>query len=50
MTSSTYTARAGTSDEQEHHRGMGMGVDWLVTNLTGLGVRDTIPFPIPKPN
>jgi lysyl-tRNA synthetase, class II len=29
--------------------GMGMGVDRLVMNLTGLGIRDTILFPITKP-
>jgi lysyl-tRNA synthetase class 2 len=28
---------------------MGMGVDRLVMNLTGLGIRDTILFPITKP-
>ncbi|HET7821817.1 MAG TPA: amino acid--tRNA ligase-related protein, partial [Ornithinibacter sp.] len=29
--------------------GMGMGVDRLVMNLTGLGIRDTILFPITRP-
>ena len=30
--------------------GMGLGVDRLVMNLTGLSIRDTILFPIVKPN
>ncbi len=30
--------------------GMGLGVDRLVMNLTGLGIRDTILFPLVKPN
>jgi lysyl-tRNA synthetase class 2 len=30
--------------------GMGMGVDRLVMNLTGLGIRDTILFPLVKPS
>jgi lysyl-tRNA synthetase, class II len=29
--------------------GMGLGVDRLVMNLTGLGIRDTILFPLVKP-
>ena len=29
--------------------GMGMGIDRLVMNLTGLGIRDTILFPLVKP-
>ena len=29
---------------------MGMGIDRLVMNLTGLGIRDTILFPIVRPN
>lgn len=30
--------------------GMGLGVDRLVMNLTGLGIRDTILFPLVKPS
>jgi lysyl-tRNA synthetase, class II len=30
--------------------GMGLGVDRLVMNLTGLGIRDTILFPLVKPH
>ncbi|MGB7964376.1 MAG: lysine--tRNA ligase, partial [Propionicimonas sp.] len=30
--------------------GMGLGIDRLVMNLTGLGIRDTILFPLVKPN
>jgi lysyl-tRNA synthetase, class II len=30
--------------------GMGLGVDRLVMNLTGVGIRDTILFPIVRPN
>ena len=30
--------------------GMGLGVDRLVMNLTGLSIRDTILFPLVKPN
>lgn len=30
--------------------GMGMGIDRLVMNLTGLGIRDTVLFPISRPN
>jgi len=29
--------------------GMGLGIDRLVMNLTGLGIRDTILFPLVKP-
>ncbi len=29
--------------------GLGLGVDRLVMNLTGLGIRDTILFPLVKP-
>ena len=29
--------------------GMGLGVDRLVMNLTGLGIRDTILFPLVRP-
>jgi len=29
---------------------MGLGVDRLVMNLTGLGIRDTILFPLVKPS
>jgi lysyl-tRNA synthetase, class II len=29
---------------------MGLGVDRLVMNLTGLGIRDTILFPLVKPH
>ena len=29
--------------------GQGMGIDRLIMNLTGLGIRDTILFPLVKP-